>query len=118
MGDARCLDPEEIRRGQTQSGQAYHEFVREPAMSVGLYVLRASAADLQSPHTEDEVYVVQRGRARIRLGEADRPVVPGSVIYVPAGLEHRFHDIVEDLEALVLFAPAEGTQSRGSGARP
>lgn len=32
------------------------EFVRSADLSVGLYVLAAGAADLQSPHTEDEVY--------------------------------------------------------------
>ena len=118
MVQREAFDVERLEAEQTASGRAYHEFLRVPALSCGMYLLPAGGTDPQAPHTEDEVYVVQRGRARIRLGEADRPVVPGSVIYVPAGLEHRFHDIVEDLEALVLFAPAEGTQSRGSGARP
>ena len=111
MANARSFDPTELRRERARANRAYLEFLREPAMSAGLYVLPAGGKDPQSPHAEDEVYVILRGRARIRLGEEDRPVVPGSVVYVPAGLEHRFHDIDEDLEALVLFAPAEGTLS-------
>ena len=31
----------------------------------------------------------------------------GSVIFVQAGVEHRFHDITEELLVLVFFAPAE-----------
>jgi hypothetical protein len=38
------------------SGESYLEFLRVPAMSLGLYVLPAGAIDPQSPHTEDEVY--------------------------------------------------------------
>jgi mannose-6-phosphate isomerase-like protein (cupin superfamily) len=32
------------------------------------------------------------------------PVEAGSIIYVVKGVEHRFEDVEEDLEALVLFA--------------
>ena len=47
-----------------QSGKAYLEFLRSPALSVGLYVLPAGGVDSQEPHTEDEVYYVLRGTAR------------------------------------------------------
>lgn len=79
-----------------------------------MYALPNGGADPQSPHGEDEVYFVLEGRAQIRVGVDDRPVERGDVIYVPAHVEHRFHDIVEDLKVLVLFAPAEG----GGEARP
>ena len=32
---------------------------------------------------------------------------PGTVVYVPTEVEHRFHMIDEDLTILVFFAPAE-----------
>ena len=75
-------------------------------------MLRKEDTDTQSPHTEDEVYFVVRGRARFRVGREDHAVQQGSVIYVPARVEHRFHDIDEHLVILVFFAPAEGTQAR------
>ena len=50
-----------------------------------------------------------RGRAVIRVADEDRPVGPGSVIYVAATVPHRFHTIEEDLEILVIFAPAQHT---------
>ncbi len=78
-----------------------------PALSAGLYVLPAGAADTQSPHTEDEVYYVLAGRGAIHVEGEDRPVEPGSVIFVKAGDAHRFHSITEELILLVLFAPAE-----------
>jgi mannose-6-phosphate isomerase-like protein (cupin superfamily) len=72
-------------------------------------VLPAGARDPQEPHTEDEVYHVVGGKGRIRVGEEDRTVEAGTVVFVEAGVDHRFHSIEEDLTVLVFFAPAEGS---------
>jgi mannose-6-phosphate isomerase-like protein (cupin superfamily) len=90
-----------------QSGKRYSEFLRVPAMSAGIYVLPTGATDPQSPHKEDEMYYVVRGRARMRAGTEDQPVSEGSIIFVAAGVEHRFYEIAEELMLLVFFAPAE-----------
>ena len=89
------------------SGKSYREFLRVPAMSAGLYVLAAGATDPQRPHHEDEMYYVLRGKARFRAGDEDREISTGSVLFVAAEVEHRFHDITEELAVLVFFAPAE-----------
>jgi mannose-6-phosphate isomerase-like protein (cupin superfamily) len=92
---------------QGGTGRRYLEFLRKASMSAGVYVLPAGGVDGQKPHTEDELYYVVRGRATIRVGEEDRPVQAGSLVYVDAHVEHRFHDIEEELVVLVFFAPAE-----------
>jgi mannose-6-phosphate isomerase-like protein (cupin superfamily) len=76
-------------------------------MSVGVYVLAAGATDAQTPHSEDEVYLVARGRGRFRNGEVDVAATAGDVLFVPSHREHRFHSITEELVLLVVFAPAE-----------
>ena len=91
------------------SGRPYLEFIRRPALSVGLYVLGAGAVDRQQPHGEDEVYYVVDGRGRVTVGDESRDVGPGSVVYVAATVTHRFHDIAEELRMLVFFAPPEGS---------
>ena len=102
------FDIARLRSGHDfSSGEPYVEFIRAASLSVGLYVLSAGATDNQTPHDEDEVYHVVDGRARIRVGEEDRAVGPGTVVFVGAGVEHRFHTIEEDLTVLVFFAPAE-----------
>jgi mannose-6-phosphate isomerase-like protein (cupin superfamily) len=93
---------------QSAAGEPYHEFLRVPDLSAGVYVLEAGAPDPQSPHTEDELYYVLAGRAVVTVGEETRPVVPGSGIFVAAAVPHRFHEIAERLELLVVFGPAEG----------
>ena len=92
---------------QNKSGQDYLEFLRVPSLSAGLYVLPAGAVDMQEPHTEDEIYYVISGRASILVDQESRPVESGSLVFVKANIEHRFHAITEDLRVLVIFAPAE-----------
>ncbi|PYX41106.1 MAG: cupin domain-containing protein [Acidobacteria bacterium] len=96
-----------ISTERAQAGKLYQEFLRVPALSVGVYVLGAGATDPQKPHSEDEVYYVVRGRAHIRVGSEEKVIKPGMVIFVAAHVEHRFFDISEELEVLVFFAPAE-----------
>ncbi len=88
-------------------GKLYHEFLRVPSISLGIYKLAAGAQDPQKPHNEDEIYYVLEGRGQIRVGEEDQPVQPGSIVFVPAHAPHHFHSITEDLTLLVFFAPAE-----------
>lgn len=99
----------ELMQSQRDSGTLYLEFLRVPSISMGVYTLPAGATDPQQPHTEDEVYYITHGAATIRVGDEDRPVVPGSIVYVAANVDHRFHTITEDLTVIVFFAPAEYT---------
>lgn len=98
---------DELETARSDSGRLYHEFLSVPDLSGGLYVLDAGATDPQSPHTEDELYVVMSGRATVFVGGETRPIRAGSVIFVAAHVEHRFIDIEERLVLLVMFGPAE-----------
>lgn len=101
----------DVEAAHAAAGKLYHEFLRVPDLSAGLYVLEAGASDPQSPHTEDELYYVISGRGVVTVGSETRPVVPGTLIFVAATVPHRFHDIAERLELLVLFGPAEGDRA-------
>jgi mannose-6-phosphate isomerase-like protein (cupin superfamily) len=88
----------------------YVEQLRTPDLSVGTYRIPARGLDDQSPHTEDEIYVVTAGRGRIVTPSGAADVGPSDVIFVPAGEEHRFVDVTEDLALLVVFGPAHGSR--------
>ena len=94
-------------RSEAAEFHRWVEHFRVPALSVGTYRIVAGGTDDQQPHGEDEIYVVQAGRARLVAGDASVAVGPGSVVYVPAGEVHRFVDVSEELEVLVVFVPAE-----------
>ena len=89
-----------------ESDRSYTRFLQVTALNAGIYTLPARSRDGQSPHGQDEVYYVLKGEAKMRSGDAEHAVRKGSVIYVKAGQEHRFTDITEDLELLVLFSSA------------
>jgi len=97
----------DVDRQRVESGQFYREFLRIPAMSAGLYVLSAGSIDPQSPHHQDELYYIIRGRGRFRSGGQETEVSAGSLLFVAAEVEHKFYDIAEELSVLVFFAPAE-----------
>jgi len=105
----------DLIEARAASGGPWHEFLRSPDLSVGLYVLGVGESDLQSPHAEDEVYWVVSGRGRITVGSETRPVRAGSVVFVQAAVPHRFHDITEELVILVAFGPAEGARAGAPG---
>lgn len=97
----------ELMTQREWESKAYLEFLKVPDLSMGLYVLHVGGIDSQLPHTEDEVYYVVSGRAKIKVADENRDVQAGSIVYVAKNVEHRFHSIEQDLTVLVFFAPAE-----------
>jgi mannose-6-phosphate isomerase-like protein (cupin superfamily) len=85
------------------------EHLRVDSLSLGTYSIRGGGVDSQVPHGEDEVYVVVSGQGHFEAAGRRLPVGPGTVLFVPAGEEHRFVDVTEDLAVVVVFAPPEGT---------
>jgi mannose-6-phosphate isomerase-like protein (cupin superfamily) len=112
-----AFETADLVAAQDRPGEhTYVDFLRTEMLSLGMSIWPAGGEDTQQPHTEDEVYVVMAGRGRIRVAGEERPVRPGSVVYVAAGVEHRFRDVEEDLHVLVFWAPPYG--SRGGAAAP
>jgi mannose-6-phosphate isomerase-like protein (cupin superfamily) len=83
----------------------YTEFLNAGTLSLGLAIWPAGSMDTQEPHTEDEVYYVVSGRGRITVRGEERPVGPGSIVFVGIADDHHFHDIEEDLVVLVFWSP-------------
>src|ERR1051326_4641465 len=94
-----------------RNGKHYFEFARTPDFSAGVYRLPAGGTDPQTPQNADEIYYVVAGRSQFTAGRRTVSVGAGHVIFVPAREQHRFHNIEEDLEVLVVFAPAEGLRN-------
>jgi mannose-6-phosphate isomerase-like protein (cupin superfamily) len=95
----------EVRAAQERlaaTGGGYEIVHRSPGLELGVYVLVAPEPDRQSPHEDDEVYVVLEGRGTLQVEDEQIPVEEGKAVFVPAGAEHRFTGY-EGLSVLVIF---------------
>jgi mannose-6-phosphate isomerase-like protein (cupin superfamily) len=84
-----------------QEGRRYAEPLCHGTMRLGLYAPRKY--DPQKPHEQDELYVVMCGSGTFVHGGARTPFGPGDVLFVGAGIEHRFEHFSDDFATWVIF---------------
>ncbi len=104
--DGRIWDALKIVETIDRSQQQFHRVFERPDLVIGVLRIRPGGVDTQGAHKEDEVYAVVGGRGLLRLGDADHPVAPGSIIFVPQGVPHRFHGNTELLTVTYVLVPA------------
>ena len=100
-----------LRRVPAADGKRFAELFSHGTLSVEIYAPRGT--DPQTPHTRDEVYVVVSGRGRFVVAGERRAFGPGDLLFVPAGVAHRFEDFGDDFAAWVLFYGPEGGEAAG-----
>lgn len=96
-------------------GEAFAVVLEHGSLSVELYAPRG--IDPQTPHTRDELYVVAAGSGVFVNGDRTHPFQAGDVLFVPAGVEHRFIDFSDDLAVWVMFYGPEGGEAAGAKTR-
>ncbi|MGI8737432.1 MAG: cupin domain-containing protein [Candidatus Eremiobacter antarcticus] len=69
---------------------------------------RPEFVDRQTPHSQDEVYVVIAGLGIFECDGERVPFEPGAVLFAAAGAEHRFTEFSEDFSTWVVFYGPEG----------
>ena len=87
------------------------EAFRHGSMSLVLFTPRGR--DYQSPHEQDELYVVHRGTGEFVLEGRGTAFGPGDVLFVPAGREHRFERFSDDLVVWAVFWGPAGGEADG-----
>ena len=97
----------EAQAAPIPAGRRSAEILRNGSLEVRWYAPRG--ADARTPHERDEIYVVAAGRAEFVRGNERVSVGPMELLFVPAGMEHRFEAMSEDFAAWVVFyGPAGG----------
>ena len=94
-------------------GERFARVLGHGSMEVEVYAPRGT--DPQRPHTRDELYVVVRGSGQFVNGPERHPFGTEDVLFVPAGVEHRFEDFTDDLVVWVVFYGPEGGESPREG---
>lgn len=79
------------------------------SMSVEIY--EPNRVDLQQPHEQDELYVIISGTGEFINGAVQVAFQPGDVLFVPAGVVHRFVNFTEDFKTWVIFYGPKGGEA-------
>ncbi len=85
------------------------EALTHGTMSVVLFTPRGT--DYQSPHDQDELYVIMRGTGVLEVEGARHAFVTGDVLFVPAHAAHRFIEFTADLVTWAIFWGSRGGET-------
>lgn len=101
------INPQEaFMRLQAHEDKRFIELFRHGSMSVEIYA--PEGHDPQQPHAQDEIYVVLSGEGIFQNGDRQHPFGAGDLLFVPAGVEHRFLSFSDDFKTWVIFYGPEG----------
>ena len=84
----------------------YGVLMERGTLEIGFY--RPADKDMQQPHNKDEVYIVQSGEGFFECDGVSEPFESGEVLFVAAGVDHRFVDYSDDFAAWVIFCGPPG----------
>lgn len=75
----------------------------------GRFVLfKPEGEDTQTPHTQDEVYIVISGTGTFRRGDEVVRFAPGDMLFVAAHVPHKFETFSDDFLTWVAFWGSKG----------
>lgn len=100
-----------LARVDREAAVAFERVLKHGSMWAGMYA--PGANNPQQPHTQDEVYVVVAGSGTFVRGGEREAFGPGDLIFVPAGVVHRFEEYTPDFATWVVFwgpSGGEGTE--------
>lgn len=89
----------------------YVELAQSGSLRFELYAPKG--VDNQTPHSQDELYIITRGKGDFVRAQEREAFVTGDALFVPAGVEHRFVDFSDDFECWVVFWGPQGGESPG-----
>ena len=103
--------------GAYPHGTPFAQALAHGSMSVELFAPATSqlGRDIQAPHRQDELYVVQRGSSDFWLDGQNLQVQTGDVLFVPAGAAHRFERFSDDFVTWVIFYGPDGGEQPPNG---
>ncbi len=78
-------------------------------------IYKPDGVDLQEPHSRDEVYVIISGSGTFFCDGSRTHCAQGDLLFVAAGVEHRFENFTTDFATWVLFyGPVNGEKDTDS----
>ena len=96
---------------QQQSNLPFTIMMEHGTMSIEYFAPKGT--DKQTPHKQDEIYVIIEGKSMFYRDGEMVPCTKNDILFVPAGMEHRFEDFSDDFATWVIFYGTEGGENQG-----
>ena len=106
------LTPEHALKILKQHDQPSVALFKHGSLLVEMY--QPDKIDQQKPHSRDELHVVVSGHGFFVNGASREPFEAGEVLFVAAGVEHRFENFSDDFATWVMFYGPEGGEAAES----
>ena len=100
---------EAVAQLQLEDIQRFTVVMKHGSMSVEYYAPKVK--DLQTPHLQDEIYIIASGKACFMLEDKKISCMSGDVLFAPAGKKHKFENFSEDFATWVIFYGPEGGEN-------
>jgi mannose-6-phosphate isomerase-like protein (cupin superfamily) len=92
-----------------EENQRFTVLMRHGTMRIEYYAPKD--IDLQKPHAQDEIYIIATGSGTFIRGDEKVLFSEGDMLFVPAGMDHRFEEFTSDFATWVVFYGPEGGES-------
>jgi len=95
------ISPEEATAALPDAALRFATLFQRQDLEVEIYAPLGS--DPQQPHDRDELYIIISGTGRFRRGDQVVGFGPGDLLFVPAGIVHRFEEFSIGFATWVIF---------------
>jgi len=109
MGKYHITIAEAIEQLKKEQDKKFTVLVKNGSMSIEYFAPKN--IDTQQPHRQDEIYVIASGSSRFYRDGEELNCNKGDVLFVPAGMEHRFINFSGDFATWVIFYGPDGGES-------
>jgi mannose-6-phosphate isomerase-like protein (cupin superfamily) len=92
---------EAIEQLKAAKDKTFTVLMKHGTMSVEYFAPQKT--DVQTPHQQDELYVIVRGHGQLNRNGEMIDCKAGDVLFVPAGMDHRFEKFSDDFASWVIF---------------
>ncbi len=100
---------EAITQLQLEEIHRFTRVMKYGTMTVEYYAPKIK--DLQTPHLQDELYIIVSGKSLFFRGDKHVTCMSGDVLFVPAGVAHKFENFTDDFATWVIFYGPEGGEN-------
>lgn len=109
MNDKRVSLLDAIEQLKQEAKKPFTVLMKHGTMSVEYFA--PHKIDTQEPHLQDELYVIARGHGFFNRDGENFECKAGDVLFVPAGMKHRFENFSDDFATWVIFYGPKGGEA-------